>query len=233
MRRIVAILTVYVFLFGVLQASPAGDAPKHKSFLRHLFGPRGFIFAAISTSIQHARDVPAEWGSGLAGLGRRYASAFGQHLVNGTVQYSVAKALHEDLKYYPSEEAGFKPRVKHALISTVYARKTNREGQTLATSRFSGALAGGFVSRAWQPARFHTFGSGISSAGISLSVDAGLNVLREFWPEIRHPRRRLNEARAQAMAQAIEPEMETRATIEVVELDAEECLECAPANPSY
>jgi len=82
------------------------------------------------------------------------------------------------------------------------------------------------------PARFHTFSSGISSAGISLAVDAGLNVMREFWPEIRHPRRRLNEARAQAMAQAIEPEMETRAEIEVVELDAEECLECAPANPS-
>jgi hypothetical protein len=47
-----------------------------------------------------------------------------------------------------------------------------------------------------------------------------MNVLREFWPEIRHPRRRLNEARAQAMAQAIEPEVETRAEIEVVELDA-------------
>jgi hypothetical protein len=261
MRRIVAILTVYVFLFGVLQASSAGDPPKHKSFLRHLFGPRGIIFAAISSSIQHARNAPAEWGSGLAGLSRRYASAFGQHLVNGTVQYSVAKALHEDLKYYPSEEAGFKPRVKHALISTVYARKTNGEGQTLATSRFSGAVAGGFVSRAWQPARFHTFGSGISSAGISLAVDAGLNVLREFWPEIRHPRRRLNEARAQLygseppcvsmrsvcfdgvrvlthggsnalLANSFLNE-ETRTEIEVVELDAEECLECAPANPSY
>jgi len=232
MRRIVAVLTVYVFLFGVLQASPVGDPPKHKSFLRHLFGPRGFIFAGISSAIQHAKDAPANWGAGLTGLGRRYASAFGQHLVNGTVQYAVAKALHEDLKYYPSDEAGFKPRVKHALISTVYARKTNSEGQTLATSRFSGALAGGFISRAWMPARFHTFSSGISSAGISLAVDAGLNVMREFWPEIRHPRRRLNEARAQAMAQAIEPEMETRAEIEVVELDAEECLECAPANPS-
>jgi hypothetical protein len=29
------------------------------------------------------------------------------------------------------------------------------------------------------------------------------------------------------------PEMDTRAEIEVVELDAKECLECAPANPSY
>ncbi len=117
-------------------------------------------------------------------------------------------------------------------MSTVYARKTNRDGQTLATSRFSGALAGGFVSRVWMPARFHTFASGISSAGISLAFDAAVNVLREFWPEIRHPRRRLNEARAMAMAMAQEPETETRAEIEVVELDAGDCMECSLAKPS-
>ena len=177
-----------------------------------------------------------EWGSGLAGLGKRYASAVGQHLVNASVQFGVAKALRQDLKYYPSETAGFGPRVRHALVSTVYVRKTNSESQTLATSRFSGALAGGFVSKAWMPARFHTFASGMSSAGISMAVDAGVNVLREFWPEIRHPRRRLNEARVQAMTQteASEPEreIETKAEIEVIELGAEECRECNPAKTS-
>ena len=240
MRRVVGVITVYVFLFGILQASSPADSPKQKSFLMHLFGPRGVIFAGISTAIQHARDVPAEWGSGLAGLGRRYASAFGQHMVNATVHFGVAKALHEDLRYYPSETPGFRPRVKHALVSTVYVRKTNREGQTLAISRFSGAIAGGFVSKTWQPARFHTFAGGMSSAGISLAVDAGANVLREFWPEIRHPRRRLNEARARGIAPPPQPEMmaeaaetETVAKIEVIELGVEECTECNPAKISY
>ena len=225
MRRVVAVMTVYAFLFGILQASSPAEPPKQKSFVRHLFGPRGIIFAGISTAIQHTRDVPAEWGSGLAGLGRRYASAVGQHLVNATVHFGVAKALHEDLKYYPSETPGFGPRVKHALVSTVWVRKTNREGQTVALSRFSGAIAGGFVSKTWQPARYHTFASGMSSAGISLAVDAGANVMREFWPEIRHPRRRLNEARAQAITPAPQREMmaeaaetETEAEIEVIEL---------------
>jgi hypothetical protein len=54
-----------------------------------------------------------------------YASALGQHLVNATVQFGVAKAMHEDLRYYPSEKPGFGPRVEHALVSTMYARKTN------------------------------------------------------------------------------------------------------------
>ena len=103
MRRILTVTTVYAFSFGSLQASSPAESPKQKSFVRHLFGPRGFIFAGFSSAIQHARDVPAGWGSGLAGLGRRYASAYGQHLVNATVHFGVAKALHEDLKYYPSE----------------------------------------------------------------------------------------------------------------------------------
>ena len=47
-----------------------------------------------------------------------------------------------------------------------------------------------FVSRLWQPARLHTVSSGLSSSGISLGADAASNVVREFWPEIRHPRRR-------------------------------------------
>jgi hypothetical protein len=232
MRRVVALATIYVFLFGFLQASPGGDPPKQKSFLRHLFGPRGAIFAGISTSIQHARNAPMEWGSGLGGLGRRYASAFGQHLVNATVQFGVAKALRQDLKYYPSETLGFGPRVKHALVSTVYVRKTNSESRTLATSRFSGAIAGGFVSKAWQPARFHTFASGMSSAGISMAVDAGVNVLREFWPEIRHPRRRFNEARMQAVEPTVksEQEIEIRTEIEVVEFDREKSKEWPPAT---
>jgi len=46
------------------------------------------------------------------------------------------------------------------------------------------------ISRAWQPARQHTLGSGLATAGIILGADAGSNVVREFWPEIRHPHRR-------------------------------------------
>src|SRR5207302_11346661 len=102
MRRIVSVVTVYIFLFGFLLASPVGDPPKNKSFLKQLFGPRGVIFAAISTAIQQARHVPAEWGSGLAGFDRRYASAAGQHLVNASAHSAAARALRAGLKHYPS-----------------------------------------------------------------------------------------------------------------------------------
>jgi hypothetical protein len=37
----------------------------------------------------------------------------------------------------------------------------------------------------WQPARLRTASGGIASAGVSLGADAGANLVREFWPEIR------------------------------------------------
>jgi hypothetical protein len=102
----------------------------------------------------------------------------------------VATVRHEDLKYYPSGKQGFGPRMKHALLSTVVARKTTDGRPTMATGRVSGAVAGGFVSRLWQPARLRTVSSGLATSGIALGADAGANAVREFWPEIRHPRRR-------------------------------------------
>lgn len=188
MRRAVAVGTLAVMCFGSIQAASDPEQPRQKSLLQHLFSVRGFVLAGVSSAIQHIRVRPEEWGSNAAGFGKRYASSFAHHLVKGSVQYSLAKALHEDLKYYPSQAKGFRPRVGHALLSTVYARKTNGPGETIATARISGEVAGGFLSRLWQPASMRTVASGFTSTGISFAVDAGINTLREFWPEIRHPR---------------------------------------------
>jgi hypothetical protein len=214
MRRVVAALTLVVMCFGSVQAAPDQEKPPQKTLLQHLFSVRGFGLAGVSSAIQHIRVRPEEWGSNIGGFGKRYASSFGHHLVKGTVQFGLAKALHEDLKYYPSQAKGFRPRVGHALLSTVYARKTYEPGQTVATARISGEVAGGFLSRLWQPASMHTVAGGFTSSGISFAVDAGLNTLREFWPEIRHPLRSREQAK-----------LDRATEIEVIELGSDRSIE--------
>jgi len=56
----------------------------------------------------------------------------------------------------------------------------------MAAGRVSGAFASGFGSQACMPERYQTFASGMNSAGVSLGMDAGMNVFREFWPKRRH-----------------------------------------------
>lgn len=120
-----------------------------------------------------------------SGFGQRLVTGFGKHVVRTSVGYGVAAVRHEDMRYHPSTRRGFGPRMKHALVSTVVTRETNNGKKTVASGRIAGNVASGFVG----PAGLQTAAAGASSAGIAVGADAGANVVREFWPEIRHPRR--------------------------------------------
>jgi hypothetical protein len=125
---------------------------------------------------------PKQWGRGAPAFGKRLASGMATHVVKNTIQYGVAAARHEELRYQRSEDPRFGPRLKHALVSTVVTRKTTTGQKTVAAGRISGAVGSGLISRAWQPAAARTLAAGFSSAGIALGADAGMNVAREFWP---------------------------------------------------
>ena len=102
----------------------------------------------------------------------------------------MAHWRHEEIHYQPSNKQGFGPRLTYALESTVITRKTTTGDRTLAAGEIAGALGSGMLSRLWQPASTRTIAAGFGSAGVSIGADAGYRVLREFWPEIRHPHRR-------------------------------------------
>jgi hypothetical protein len=155
-----------------------------------LFGKPAVIRSGVATAWGFILNSPHEWGRTGAGLGKRAASSFGRHLVKGTVQFGVASLRKEDLAYYRSDDTGFGRRLRHALVSVVVARKRTTGRPTMAAGRVSGVFTGGFVSRLWHPARLQTVSSGFTTSGISFGIDAASNVVREFWPEIRHPRRR-------------------------------------------
>jgi hypothetical protein len=105
--------------------------------------------------------------------------------VKSSIQLSVAGLRDEDLKYHRSEEPGFVPRLKHALVSTVVARDKVNGGSTIAMGRIAGAFGSGFVSELWLPARLHTVSNGLASGGVAIGVNALTNIVREFVPQAR------------------------------------------------
>ncbi|GEM_PF-1118826 len=159
---------------------------KHE--LKHqLLSPFTFVRSAASAGIGQLRDRPAAWGEGAAGYAKRFASAYGTHIVASGVHYGVSTMRHEELSYQPSGLSGAGPRLKYALESTVITHKTTNGEKTVAAGEISGAMSAGLVSRLWQPAAARTVVGGLASGGIMLAGDAGTHVVREFWPEIRRP----------------------------------------------
>ncbi len=184
------------------EVSPKREVP-HQGWIHHVFGrPAAYARTAAYAGIEQLRGEPREWGGGVSGYAKRFGSVFGKHITKSSIQYGVAKLRDEQLGYTPSGKKGFTPRLKYALISTVVTRKTTTGQRTVSTSEISAVIGSGLISRLWQPARLRTFGSGFSSAGISLGSDAGYNVVREFWPEIRHPRQ-AKERKARLQAQSL------------------------------
>jgi len=204
-----------ILLFQItVSAGSATEDPRHRDPERHfsksglvqrLIGTPALIRVGATTLYAHIFNQPHEWERGFAGLGKRAGSAMGGHLIRGSVQYTVSTLRHEEFGYRRSEKQGFKPRLTHALLSTVITRKTTTGAKTPATGRISGALASGMISRLWQPVRLHTVSSGFASFGTSMGVEAGTNVVREFWPEIRHPRRRPSPKAEPALNPAATP----------------------------
>jgi hypothetical protein len=197
-RALLALLLVTAPLMafaGDPDTTVPASTPKQEGYLHHVFGgPGPYLKSAAGAGLAQAKETPDEWGGGAQGYVKRFGSAFGKHVIKSSIHWSVARLRHEELGYRPSEKQGAWPRLQYALISTVITRKTTTGARTVSVSEISSVVGSGLISRLWQPASFHTFASGFGSAGISLGADAGYNVVREFWPEIRHPRRRKDKS---------------------------------------
>ena len=165
------------------------DRDAHPSFVRRAFGAKSWVMAGASAAINQARGSPQEWGGGAAGLGKRFASSFGKHMIQTSIHYPISRLRHEEFGYHPSGKTRFGPRLEYALLATVITHKTITGKRTIAAGEISGAVGSGLLSRLWQPASTGSLAAGFGSAGITLGADAGLNVVREFWPEIRHRHR--------------------------------------------
>jgi hypothetical protein len=150
----------------------------------HLFDAENLIFAGIGAGVDQLRERPSEWGEGWGAYAERYGSHVGYYIVQRSIMFPVQAMDHEDTRYFRSTRTSIKGRIGDALLHTVWRR--NDDGEMMpAYSEFLGDYGAAAVSRMWWPQHYHT-GSAIFIAGSNtILVDAGINVFREFKPEIR------------------------------------------------
>jgi hypothetical protein len=178
-----------------LAAVPAAPAPyvpitqkeRLAYYAHHLFNVESLFRTAAGAGINQAMDTPHEWGEGAEGYGRRFASIYGEHVVQATVMYGTSIVFREDNRYFRSGESSFGSRFKYAVESTLVARH-NDGSRHLSISRVSSYLAAAAISRLWQPPSTRGALHGLNLFGIAVGVEAGFNVTREFLPGIFHAR---------------------------------------------
>jgi hypothetical protein len=161
---------------AVTYSAPTSHERFHQ-YLHDTFGPMAFLGIAASAGLDQLRQDPPEWQLGAAGFGER----FGQVLISETTRYGIASAMHQDTRYYRCSCTGFFPRFRHAVVSSFTARKA--DGRTVfSVANVLAPYAGSLVATsAWYPDRYSPK-DGFQRGSTGLSVNIGLNVVREFLP---------------------------------------------------
>ncbi len=163
---------------------PMTRSERLRNYLLSTGSVESMVSAAASAGIRQWEGTPKEWGGGAEGYGYRIGDAFAHHLVGTTLEYGASSVLHEDNRYFVSDESGVLRRIKYAVASTFLARHDNG-ARSLSYSRLGGAAGSAFLSRIWQPRSTTSAGDGAMSFGISIGTDVGFNVFREFLPDLK------------------------------------------------
>ena len=157
--------------------------PTHRErfnrYLKSTVGPFRLAWSAGAAGIDQWRDHPEEWGQGMKGFGRRYASNLGQNAIQQTVTYGLDEAFGLDTGFKKSTREGFGGRLKDALLQNVTSR-TKSGKRVVSVPRFAGAYSAAIISReTWYPERY-SYKDGLRAGTGSLLTGFGINLLREF-----------------------------------------------------
>jgi hypothetical protein len=130
-------------------------ATKLHNYLFDAVGPYPIAGAAFAAGLNQIYDTPPEWKQGAAGYSKRFGSDFGIAAVTTTTRYGLAQAFHEDTVYYRCECKGMLPRLRHAVISTLTARR-GQDGHTVFSfpalvAPYAGTMTAVY---AWYPRRY-------------------------------------------------------------------------------
>ena len=172
---------------------------RREAYLTDLIGPGAFISAAFQAGADQglalkigypsdgfvaAGEHPAhgavpEWGEGMNGYAKRYASRFGMGLVGTTSRYGLGELLRQDVSYHPCQCVGVAPRALHALTQSFVAY--SRSGRALPSlpALVSPFVAAEVATAAWYPARYNASDALRTSAPLYYGLPLK-NLIEEF-----------------------------------------------------
>jgi hypothetical protein len=176
----------------ILPASYAKDAPplgpggKFRLFAANTANPFQMVVSAAEAGVSQAKDTFAGYGQGGEGYAKRFGAFYADKAsfeLFGT--FLFPSLLHQDPRYFRQEKGSGGSRMGYA-ISRIFVTRNDSGGSAPNVSLWMASLAAGGISNAYYPEVDRGVGLTFSRAGLALGTTAGFNLLKEFWPDIKH-----------------------------------------------
>jgi hypothetical protein len=160
--------------------------PKDKFilFAHDAFDPLSLLGAGFFAGIDQAQNRDPTFGQGSEGYGKRFGVALaGQTSFRFFSDFAYPTMFSEDPRYYRLAHGSAQRRLLHAVEHTFVAY--HDDGNHMFNySEWMGAATAVAVSDGLHPGNEHGFGAAAKWTSFAVMTDMGLDVLREFWPEI-------------------------------------------------
>jgi hypothetical protein len=163
-----------------------------RKYVWSTLGPPGAVGAAFVGGVEHWQGHPTEWGGGVSGFSKRWASQYAAAAIGNTTKYAVARLMHQDPSFTRCQCSGFGRRFRYALTSPFTAR--TRSGRRVFSVATIAAQTAEHVVPAttwYPPGRVMSDGVVLAATGVLSKM--GVNVLREFVTLPRLPTRRQHD----------------------------------------
>ena len=153
-------------------------------FERQSFTAPGiYVKSSFLGLLDQARGDQPEWGGGMQGYGQRFASVYGQSLVQNSLSTAGNAWLQYEPRYDRCRCRGLWPRTRHAFMRNFVTYNRTEQELRPQFALYGAAFASGMVSSTWKPGG-DVWGQG--AHGMLTQAGFGLvsNWIGEFAPEI-------------------------------------------------
>jgi hypothetical protein len=183
-KRIAGILPNYRTADSTLPFAPLTTKQKFTIATKDTFDYPSYVLAAGFSAISQLENSNPEFGQGLQGYAKRYASAVAdQDLGNFMTEAIFPTFLHEDPRYFRKINGSVKGRLLYA-VSRVMITRTDSGGSEFNFSEWVGNGTVAAIGNAYYPGE-RGFGYTMQRMGTQVGTDAISNVLKEFWPDLK------------------------------------------------
>lgn len=170
----------------LLQERGLSGKEKFQLFLKSSYSPSRFVSAGLTAGYEQARNFDRAYGQGATGYGGRYGAALADAEAGAFFKkFLMPCLLRQDPRYFPAPgNYGFRHRVGYAMSRVLFTR-SDAGRTTVNSSRILGSLASEAAANTYRVYGNRDFPATLQRTGASLASDAGMNILHEFWPDIR------------------------------------------------
>lgn len=155
---------------------PLNAERRFKLYLRQTYTTRGiFIKTTLFAIRDQAHNTYPEWGDGIEGLSKRFASRQSQFIIRNSVMGVDNGLLGWEPRYRRCRYAGFWQRIGHAFIRNVITY--GRAAKTLRPQLFPyvGAFTASVAATTWQLGRQRRGVKGYQAAITQVSLGMAMN----------------------------------------------------------